>query len=262
MNVIPQPVSDVTSHFLAEIDARAPDLVVGLWLHGSLCWGEFFPGSDIDFVAGLSRTPARSDLAALRASHVRTRALHSNITFDGFHLPAADLSRNPRSIAAQPVFFDGKFRDWGNEDIHIVTWHELDERAITIRGTLPTVYTNGSELHDYTRDNLNSFWRGILTRMQRAGAARSGTQVDSIVWTVLGVARLHHLLSTGRMTSKSGAGRYVVNSLDARWGQIAQEALRARETPGQPSLYADAISRGQDATDFLAWTIDDARGAS
>lgn len=260
--MIPQPVSEVTSHFLAGIDDRAPGLVEGLWLHGSLCWGEFFPGSDIDFVAGLSRTPTRQDLAALKASHVRTRAAHSQPTFNGFHLPTTDLSRNPRSIVSQPVFFDGKFRDWGNEDIHIVTWHELDERAITVRGTLPHVYTNGSELHDFTRDNLNSYWRGVLHRMERAGASRVGAQVDYTVWTVLGVARLHHLLATGRMTSKSGAGRYVATSLDARWQQIANEALRGRETPGEPSLYADPTLRGQDAMDFLSWAIEDARGAS
>ncbi len=260
--MIPEPVSDVTSHFLTEVDDRAPGLVEGMWLHGSLCWGEFFPGSDIDFVAGLSRTPTRSDLAALKASHVRTRAVHPQITYNGFHLPTQDLTRNPRSIVSQPVFFDGKFRDWGNEDINIVTWHELDERAISIRGTLPAVYTNGSELHDYTRDNLNSYWRGVLQRMQRAGAARVGAQVDYTVWTVLGVARLHHLLATGRMTSKSGAGRYVVKSLDQRWTLIAQEALRGRETPDQPSLYSEATLRGQDAMDFLGWAIEDARGAS
>lgn len=252
----------MTSHFLAEIDSRAPELVEGLWLHGSLCWGEFFPGSDIDFVAGLSRTPTRTDLVALRASHVRTRAIHPQIQFNGFHLPSTDLSRNPRSIVSQPVFHEGKFREWGNEDIHIVTWHELAERAITIRGALPTVYTNTSELYDYTRDNLNSYWRGMLQRMQRAGPLRVGQHGDYVVWNVLGVARLHHLLATGRMTSKSGAGHYVLNSLPEHWHRIAREALRGRETPAHPTLYADPIDRGQDAIAFLVWAIDDASAQS
>jgi Domain of unknown function (DUF4111) len=247
----------VTSHFLAEIDVRAPGLVSGLWLHGSLCWGEFFANSDVDFVAGLTRTPLRADLIALKASHVRTRAVHPQLTFNGFHLPTQDLSRNPRSIVSQPVFYDGKFRDWGNEDIHIVTWHELDERGITVRGTLPTVYTNAAELHDYSRENLNSYWRSVLQRMQRAGSARTGAHVEHTVWTVLGVARLHHLLATGQMTSKSGAGRYVIESLDNRWSLIAQEALRGRESPQDPSLYSDVAHRGEDATDFLSWVIED-----
>lgn len=258
--MIPQSVSDVTSRFLAEIDVGAPGLVDGLWLHGSLGWGEFFRSSDIDFVAGLSRTPNRLDLIALRASHVRTRAAYRQITFNGFHLPTQDLSRNPRSIVAQPVFLNGKFRDWGNDDIHIVTWHELAERAIGLRGTLPAVYTNASELRGYTRDNLNSHWKGVLQRLQRAGSARTGAHVEEIVWTVLGVARLHHLLATEKLTSKSGAGRYVLESLDTRWALIAQEALRGRENPESPSFYTEAAVRGKDATDFLAWVIDDAHG--
>lgn len=50
------------------IDERAPGLVEGLYLHGSLALtGEFFPGSDIDFVAVLPARPGDAELGALAA---------------------------------------------------------------------------------------------------------------------------------------------------------------------------------------------------
>ncbi len=69
--------------------------------------------------------------------------------------------------------------------------------------------------------------------------------------------RLHHLLSRGSITSKSGAGRYVIESLDPQWHQIALEALRIRESPGDPPLYTDLGARGRDMYDLLVWLVED-----
>src|SRR5712692_5094651 len=53
---------------------------------------------------------------------------------------------------------------------------------------------------------------------------------EAAAWCVLGVSRLHHLLATGAMTSKSGAGRHALAVFDSQWQAIIHEALRARES--------------------------------
>lgn len=155
------------------------------------------------------------------------------------------------------MFYQDAFDPEGTIDINLVTWHELAERAIVIRGHVPPVYTNLNELIEFTRTNLGTYWRGFINQIDDAGIEAFGEHDDQITWVGLGAARLHHLLITGEMTSKSGAGHYVCESLDTRWNKIGREALRIREDPGSPSLYDDLAQRGRDIYDLLTWLVQD-----
>ena len=254
---LPQPVSELTTLFLHEVDDRLPGRLAGLFLHGSLCWGEFFASSDIDFVGVWDELPAGGDLELLQAAHRATGDRYPSPIFDGFHCTPADLAASPAAIAHRPVFYQSEFNGAGTIDINLVTWHELAERGITIRGDRPTVYTNVDELLDFTRTNLDTFWRGIAQQVDDGTVAELGAHDASIAFVGLGPARLHHLLATGELTSKSGAGRYVRDTLNPRWSLIAQESLRLRENPETPGLYADPAQRGQDAAELLHWLIND-----
>jgi hypothetical protein len=255
---LPEPVAAVCDTFLTEADQRTPGAVGGLFLHGSLCWGEFFPGSDVDFVCLLNQPPTDSVLTALEQAHEATSSLHPSLAFDGFHCTAPDLARPALEAAGRlPVFYQGRFEREGKLDIHPVTWHELAERAIVVRGVLPPIHTDTAELLAYTRTNLDTYWRSTLEQVDDFGPERIGTHEPSVVWVVLGVARLHHLLATGSMTSKSGAGRYVLDSLDPRFHPIARDALRIRERPDDRSEYADPGQRGWDTRELLAWAVED-----
>ena len=141
--------------------------------------------------------------------------------------------------------------------MNLVTWHELAERGIPIRGDRPAVYTNLAELLDFTRDNLDTYWRGLAQQVTAASVEALGAHDESVAYLGLGPARLHHLLVTKELTSKSGAGRYVRDSLDPRWNLIARESLRIREDPGTAGLYQDPTQRGRDADELLRWLIAD-----
>ncbi|MFJ8478472.1 aminoglycoside adenylyltransferase domain-containing protein [Kitasatospora sp. NPDC094011] len=257
---LPPQVSRSTTTFLAAIDSSSPGLVAGLYLHGSLGFGEFYPGhSDIDYVAVLARAPDADALAALAAAHQAVRERHPKPDFDGFHLLRQDLARPPEVCPDLPCTQDGVFRAAAPfYDVNPVTWHELARHGVTVRGpalTKTDVWTNDAALRAYSHDNLATYWSGVAQSL--ADRPDEASTDEATAWCVLGVSRLHHLLATGNLTSKSGAGRYALDAFEPRWRPIVTEALRIREASGVPSFYDGAPGRrGRDTTEFTAMAVE------
>lgn len=257
---LPVEVESVIGTFLAEIDVAAPGLVEALYLHGSLGFGEFFPtSSDVDFVALLPDRPDDSALQSLAAAHAEVAARFPKPHFDGIHLVREDLARSPDDCPDAPNAFGTIFTSAGRFELNPVTWHGLARHGVTIRGpglSEVDVWTDDPVLRAFTRNNLDMFWRGQLAAVQKDPAGASESWVAE--WCVLGVSRLHHLLATGAMTSKSGGGRHALRVFPERWHPIVHDALRYRENPSHPSAYDDdPARRAQDIAAFVAMVIDD-----
>lgn len=254
---LPDQVTEVTSRFLTEIDERAPGLVEGLYLHGSLALtGEFFPGSDVDFVAVLPARPGEAELAALAGAHAAVLAAWPHPLFEGIHLVRADLAGPPDACPDLPFIHEGRFGRAGRFEINPVTWHELAGHAITVRGpglAGADVWADDRVLWEFSHANLGSYWARVADLLV-AMPERAGLP-EVAAWCVLGISRLHHLLATGSMTSKSGAGRYALTAFGPRWHPIIGEALRVRERPAAPSGYPAGRARGQDTTEFTAMAL-------
>jgi hypothetical protein len=256
---LPTEVTDVTSQFLRLIDASAPGLVTGLYLRGSLGFGEYFDErSDVDFTAILAGWPDAGQLEALAAAHAAVFEAHPHPHFDGFHLVPECLAQPPDQCSDLPCMFDGTFRPYGRFDVNPVSWHELARHGIAIRGpalTTGEVWTDDAALRAFTQANLTSYWAGVAQALVAHPAEASIP--EAAAWCVLGVSRLHHLLANGVMTSKSGAGRHALTAFGTQWHPIVCEALRAREQPDAPSAYdSDAAARARDTTAFTTMAID------
>ncbi len=253
---LPAPVAAVCETWLARIDTAAPGLVPGLYLRGGLAFGEWVPGqSDVDFVATLARRPSRDDLQAIATSHVVVHEEHPEVPFDGAHLLASDLTADPELCPDVPCVLHAHFDEETRSDINPVTWHELAHRGITVRGPAIGelgVWTSDERLADFTRGNLDTYWRANAEGL--ATLPPEGETEWACCWCVLGVARLHHLLVTGEMTTKSGAGRWGLTYYPERFRRVLLEAMRIRA--GGPEEYADdAPSRGRDTADFTAYVV-------
>jgi hypothetical protein len=259
VSALPAEVSDVTSQFLSKIDATAPGLVRGLYLRGSLGFGEYFAGqSDIDFTAVLASWPDSGQVDALATAHAVVAEARPQPHFDGFHLVPEQLAQPPARCPDLPCMFEGTFHPAARFDVNPVSWHELAANGIAVRGPALTanhVWTDDAALRAFSHGNLTSYWCGVAEALA-SHPAEAGTPTAA-AWCVLGVSRLHHLLDRGTMTSKCGAGRHALAAFGPRWHRIVREALRAREQPAAESAYADDdAARAADTTAFTVMAID------
>ena len=255
---LPEPVGAVCDTFL---DAAPSGLITGLYLRGGIGFGEWIAGqSDVDFVATLSRRPNHDDLDAICSAHERVSAAHPDVSFDGTHLLAEDLMADPDECPDVPCILHRHFELEARYDISPVTWHELAWHGVTFAGRpLESlgIWTDRERLLDFTRANLDSYWRGNAEAL--AAQPNEGAREEACCWCVLGVARLDHLLVTGDMTTKSGAGRWGLTHYPEQFHRVLREALRIREG-GCDEYPDDDESRGRDTAAFTAYVVEQGGG--
>lgn len=256
MTALPPQVGALCASWLGAIDDRAPGLVIGLHVRGGVGFGEFVPGaSDVDMVAVLARRPTDAEIDALEEAHGRLAAQELGTPLDGIHVTAADLARDPEECQDVPCVLHGWFEPYGRYDLSPVGWHELAHHSVPVRGALPSVWTDHDRLLAFTRAALRTEWAGFAASLAKFPAEAA---MDAATWHVLGAARLHHLLVTGAMTSKSAAGHWGLRHYDERWHPVLLEALRLRGGGDDASLrpqYDDPAARGADVAAFVAYVV-------
>ena len=254
---VPDDVQMVCAAWLDLLDSSAPGLVTGLHIRGGLGFGEYVPGvSDVDMVAVLDHPPSYDEVAALESAHSELAAMHPQPPLDGFHLTAEDLAKDPDDCPDLPCALHGWFEPADRYDVTPVGWHELAHHSIAVRGELPEVWTDRQRLEDFTRHTLTTEWADIASSLAKFPQESAA---DDATWHVLAAARMHHLLVTGEMTSKSTAGRWGLAHYDARWHPVIREALRLRDATSQASEYVDPAARGADVAAFTAYVVGEAR---
>lgn len=257
---LPRPVRTVCDTFGSLLDEQLPGRVEGVYLHGSLGFGEWYDGrSDVDFVAVWSRRPDERELRGLEALHEQLGEVFPRPAFDGFHCTWDDLARSPYLCPDVPCTLGGVWEPEGRVDVNPVTWHELARHGVTVSGPalgeLP-IWTDDDALRAFTLENLETYWVPEVEALRRFPAEAARQEV--VAWHVLGVARLHHLLATGELTSKSGAGRHALDTFGGRWRLLLAEAMSYRAT-GERVGALDPEQLAADTIAFCDLVIADSR---
>lgn len=256
MTALPPQVAELCGSWLDLVDDLAPGLVTGLHLRGGVGFGEFVPGtSDVDMVAVLVRRPTDADVDALEQSHARLADAGLGTPLDGIHVTADDLGADPDACPDAPCVLHGWFEPYGRYDLSPVGWHELAHHSVAVRGELPPVWTDAARLRAFTQGALAAEWAGFAASLAKFPDEAA---TEAATWHVLGAARLHHLLVTGEMTSKSAAGRWGLGFYDEPWHRVVREALRIRgagDDAAIPPQYAEPGARGADVAAFVAQVV-------
>jgi hypothetical protein len=228
---------------LNAVDAAAPGLVEAFWVTGSAASGDWRPAvSDVDTVAATSREPTSDDLAALAAVHVPGDRPHVDATY----VPAAALADPPVRGEPLPHVVDGTFGTGPCGEATPVTWLELRQRGVALRGPAPAELVPAPEealLRDWLLGNLRGYWSAEADAAEKALAGRPDEQPVStggITWLVLGPPRLHATLATGEILSKTEAGEYAARLLPA-YADLAERCVAARAGLDVPFTTVDGL---------------------
>lgn len=221
-----------------------PGLIQDFYLVGSLALGGFRPGrSDIDFIATLNGRLSPRSLRALRAVHRNSyvgglaHAAFSRswpLVCNGVFVSREDLTRPPREVAAQAKQVAGKFGPGDAFDVNPVTWWTLAHAGIPLRGPAPALVSiplDDGELRQWTAFNLNSYWRPWAHRVAGSGPRGWPERLRQLharrlaAWGVLGTARMHATIRTGKVITKECAGDYALKVFGAEWHPVIHDAL-------------------------------------
>jgi hypothetical protein len=263
---LPPVVEERTTTLLRQLDAVLPGRTEGLYLIGSVAYGDFHEHtSDIDFVvlAADDRPFGADDVPALGAVHAEVAASRKRPHVDGFYTTWSALRTHPDELGPMPMAREGKV-SLGRPSV--IEWSSFaggdpGNRAHAVRGpaVVDGAWADPEAARTYSRRNLDEYWSRRWLAQQRSlhPWAALSFRDWGIEWGVLGVARLDHTIATGRVTSKSGGGEHALATFDERWHRIVREALRIRRAEGERSHYGvNVVRRRAEALAFEAMVIE------
>lgn len=233
-------VEDITRSHLRLLEDALPGRAQGLYITGSVALDDFHPPhSDIDAVVVLDAPLEDPD--PLRTIH---KQLPAQPAYDVFYLTRSQLGEPPVDGLMAPFTMHGLFDDGlGGAPVSPVLWAELARHAIAVREAPGLAVLDDHEaLRAHTADNLQSYWKPWLedaAEHLEAGRVTAAETELATTWPLFGVPRLHALLATGRIISKSETARYAAESFPGYAG-LALRCLRHRQGEPQAFDLADA----------------------
>lgn len=251
MAEIPTSVRLVTAALIDLLDSRLPGQLDAFYLTGSVAQGDYRNGfSDIDFIAVLS---APIDTAILSGIHTKLAQCYPRPDCDGIYLRSGELALPPvgDGISAR----SGLVRVPSADERHPVAWLMLADHGIALRGPRPGsgwIAADRDAAIAYSRQNMQSYWRPWLDQRRRliSVVGMSLLSDEAVGWGVLGVARLHATIQSGRVPSKTRAGQHALRAFPDH-ERIITEALRLRTNPAGSSSYATPLARRRDLVAYM-----------
>jgi hypothetical protein len=227
--------------------------LVGLYLHGSLALGDFFPpASDIDFLAATAGPVEAPAFEGLRDLHAGLKAAGGwTARLEGVYLPPAALRRQELATERLPTVGS----DWGfGLGRPGPTW-VLDRWVTREHGLVVTGPDPRRLIDPIGPDQLRAAVRASLLEgwadwVRDPGWLRPRNYQG---FAVLTMCRDLYALEHGVLVSKPAAAAWAVGRLPAPWPALVERALAWR-----PELEPD--DRGLAETlRFIAWVVERVR---
>jgi len=236
---LPREVKETLSVFLDLLDSKLPNLIVGLYLTGSIVLNDYRPGlSDIDFVAVIENQLKENELKKLTEIHLSLGKRNNAPKLDGIYVTWNNLKTSAEGLKV-PSYRNGKFYSTPGFVANPITWHTLNKYTMSIRGPASiNVYDDDKIMRDWCRSNLKGYWTNWIKSARTNPKDIVFTLTSAgVAWGVLGVIRLYATIYTGEIISKSEAGEYALRTFDSKWERIIRNAINIRRGESDGNYY-------------------------
>jgi predicted nucleotidyltransferase len=223
------PYPDINSFFntlLLQLKAILGDRLIGVYLFGSLVWGDFeYESSDIDLLVVTSSNITYNEFDKLDVmqkdlAKTYSHAKEGMIEIAYMSEDALQTFKTKRSQIAiihpgEPFHIKDAGKDW------LMNWYSVQEKALTLFGppakTLIAHITR-EEFIQAVRDYANA-WRSRINGLHgRPGQA----------YAILTTCRAYYTYKNGEQTSKKRAANWTAKEFP-QWSTLIENALKWRE---------------------------------
>lgn len=248
MNTLPTEVEHAVSSYLASADRLLPGAVTDLAVVGSTALGAYRPGaSDIDLVAVLddSWRGRRGLLPRLRLLHLSqlsrlfgriVRGKGVSATCNTAYIWGGERTLPVTQIRPAGSHVGEIFNANDAFDVNPAMWNQLAADGIVVRGKAVADWGIDQEpekLQPWTRQNLHDYWTPLAEKVTHGRLPLLAGRVE---WSLLGPARMHATLTTGKVISKDAAGEYALERFPehAPILHVGLGHLRGEDIPSNP----------------------------
>ncbi|HEY7021687.1 MAG TPA: aminoglycoside adenylyltransferase domain-containing protein [Ktedonobacterales bacterium] len=203
--------------------------LLGLYLTGSLTYGDFDPGrSDIDFLAVLSDELSGNQLDAVTALHERIGAAipHWAKRLEGSYITKEMIETKARPDKARPYVNAGEIHHYPYGNEWTINLYALQECGVALMGPAPQALFPHVSIEDVraaSRQDLIEEW---LPKLDDPDAfQQAGYDSDHLkAYAVLTMCRVLHRAKHDGAASKRVASRWVKETYGEPWRSLVEQA--------------------------------------
>lgn len=225
----PTPDCDINAllrELLAGVQAALGDAFVGLYLHGSLAYGDFAPTrSDIDFLVVTKDELDDDVITRLKTMHARlaTSDMKWATVLEGSYIPAQALRRYDTAHCHHPALrVDGSFDIDGHGSEWVIQRYIIRAKGIVVAGPPPQTLIDPitpEQLRGAAAGILFEWWAPQLTDHSRVRNS------EYQAYAVLTMCRALYTLHFATVVSKPVAAHWAQQVEGGRWSTLIARAL-------------------------------------
>jgi hypothetical protein len=252
-------VDNLLDTYKARIHELFTDELVGIYLTGSIVFGEFYEGkSDVDLTVLLKSPLDIDSVESVKKIHQDISAKYKNITLDSQYISVDNIGKSEANTQPFYSYHENKI-SLGKHNAHAVTWFSLKNHGITVTGMPVTdldIAATADDIKSYVKGNVNSYWKNWLDTARKPFTQKSLSALTSwsIEWCVCGLTRMYFTMMEGDIASKGKAVEYGLAYLPESTHKILKEALRIRKGENG-RIYNSRFIRRKDMIGYMDYLI-------